>query len=137
MGLVIHCNLDWRRIPGILPQTAKETGVILMIVAAASPFSWILGVERAPQLITEAIKGATSSPWMVPLLNVVLLVNLVNGQLTPPVGVLLFLSRSISGIRLAVIAKEVIPFVVVLIAALALLTYVPWLSLVLPVMFKS
>lgn len=176
VGLFVYRNLAWRRIPGILVQTAKETGVILLIVAAAAPFSWILGVEQAPQLITEAIMGATTSPWVVLLLlnvvllvlgcfmetiaimiilvpilipvlqsfgidlthfGIVLLVNLVIGQLTPPVGVLLFVSSSISGIRLAVIVREAIPFVVVLIAALLLLTYVPWLSLALPAMFKA
>jgi tripartite ATP-independent transporter DctM subunit len=171
VGLFFYRTLHWRQVPQILLSTAKETAVILLIVAAAAPFSWILGIEQAPQLITEAIKSATSSPWMVLLLlnvvllvlgcfmetiaimiilvpillpvlqgygidlthfGIVLLVNLVIGQITPPVGVLLFVSSSVSGIRLGAIVKEVMPYVAVLIAVLMILTFVPGLSLWLP-----
>ena len=171
VGLFFYRTLHWRQVPQILLSTAKETAVILLIVAAAAPFSWILGIEQAPQLITEAIKSATSSPWMVLLLlnlvllvlgcfmetiaimiilvpillpvlqgygidlthfGIVLLVNLVIGQITPPVGVLLFVSSSVSGVRLGAIVREVMPYVFVLIAVLMLLTYVPGLSLWLP-----
>ena len=171
VGVFFYRTLHWRQVPQILLSTAKETAVILLIVAAAAPFSWILGIEQAPQLITEAIKSATSSPWMVLLLlnvvllvlgcfmetiaimiilvpillpvlqgygidlthfGIVLLVNLVIGQITPPVGVLLFVSSSVSGVRLGSIVREVMPYVFVLIAVLMLLTYVPGLSLWLP-----
>ena len=171
VGLFFYRTLHWKQVPQILLSTAKETAVILLIVAAAAPFSWILGIEQAPQLITEAIKSATSSPWMVLLLlnlvllvlgcfmetiaimiilvpillpvlqgygidlthfGIVLLVNLVIGQVTPPVGVLLFVSSSVSGVRLGSIVREVMPYVVVLIAVLMILTYVPALSLWLP-----
>jgi TRAP-type C4-dicarboxylate transport system permease large subunit len=81
-------------------------------------------------------------PIAIPVLNlyhidlthfgIVLLINLTIGQLTPPVGVLLFVSSSITKVRFGVIVREVLPFVIVLVAALMVLTYVPWVSLWLP-----
>jgi tripartite ATP-independent transporter DctM subunit len=176
VGMFLYRSLKWSQIPEILLKTAMETAVILLIVAAAAPFSWILGVEQAPQLIAEAIKSATSSPWMVLLLlnvvllvlgcfmetiaimiimvpillpvlqsfgidlthfGIVLLVNLVIGQLTPTVGVLLFVSSSVSGTKLRLLVVEVMPYLAALIAVLLLLTYVPQLSLWLPAALKS
>ena len=68
--------------------------------------------------------------------GIVLLVNLVIGQITPPVGVLLFVSGSISKTPLGPLVKEVWPYVVVLIGVLMLLTYGPALSLWLPAALK-
>ena len=61
--------------PGHSAATAQETAVILLIAAAASPFSWILGIEQAPQHIPSSSRSAATSPWTILLLlNVVLLV---------------------------------------------------------------
>jgi C4-dicarboxylate transporter DctM subunit len=86
-------------------------------------------------------------PILIPLLTdlqinllhfgIVLLVNLVIGQITPPVGVLMFVASSVSKTHLGLIVKEIGPFVYALIAALALLTYVPSLSLWLPEVLKN
>jgi C4-dicarboxylate transporter, DctM subunit len=145
--------------------------VILMIAGAASPFSWILGIEQAPQLVVSAIRSITTEPWavllilnvalliagmfmetiaimiilvpiLIPLLQslqidlvhfgIVLLVNLVLGQLTPPVGVLLFVSMTIAKVSMTKLLHEIWPFLLGLTAALILITYVPGLSLWLP-----
>jgi tripartite ATP-independent transporter DctM subunit len=175
VGLFIYRTLRWSHLPKVLLSTAKETAVILLIVAAAAPFSWILGIEQAPQLISEALKGATDSPWvilmllnvvllilgcfmetiaimiilvpiLIPVLNqyqidlthfgIILLVNLTIGQLTPPVGVLLFVASSVSKVRLGLLVREVLPYVAVLILALMVITNVPALSLWLPQALK-
>jgi len=175
VGLFIYRTLRWSHLPKVLLSTAKETAVILLIVAAAAPFSWILGIEQAPQLISEALKGATDSPWvilmllnmvllilgcfmetiaimiilvpiLIPVLNqyqidlthfgIILLVNLTIGQLTPPVGVLLFVASSVSKVRLGLLVREVVPYVAVLILTLLVITNVPALSLWLPQALK-
>jgi C4-dicarboxylate transporter DctM subunit len=81
-------------------------------------------------------------PILIPLLQsmqidlvhfgIVLLVNLVLGQLTPPVGVLLFVSMTIAKVSMAKLLREIWPFLLGLLAALLLITYVPHLSLWLP-----
>ena len=52
-------------------------------------------------------------------------VNLVIGQITPPVGILLFVAGSISKTPLGSVVREVWPYVAVLIGVLFVLTYVP------------
>lgn len=81
-------------------------------------------------------------PILIPLLTqlhidlvhfgIVLLVNLVIGQITPPVGVLMFVASSVSRTHLGEIIKEITPFILALIVALGLLTYLPALSTWLP-----
>jgi len=175
VGLFIYRTLRWSQLPKILLSTAKETAVILLIVAAASPFSWILGIEQAPQLISQALTAATDSPWvillllnvallvlgcfmetlaimiilvpiLIPVLNqfnidlthfgIILLVNLTIGQLTPPVGVLLFVASSVGKVKLSLLMREALPYVAVLIAALMVITNVPSLALWLPQALK-
>jgi C4-dicarboxylate transporter DctM subunit len=81
-------------------------------------------------------------PILLPLLTsleidlvhfgIILLVNLTFGQLTPPVGVLLFVVMAMTGVKLMELMKELWPFLVALLIALAIITYVPALSLWLP-----
>jgi C4-dicarboxylate transporter DctM subunit len=59
-------------------------------------------------------------------------VNLVIGQLTPPVGVLLFVVMTIAKVPLAKVMRETWPFLGALVIALVLITYLPSLSLALP-----
>jgi C4-dicarboxylate transporter DctM subunit len=171
VGVFVYRTLKWSRLPHILATTARETAVILMIAGAASPFSWILGIEQAPQLVVSTVQSITSEPWavllilniallfagmvmetiaimiilvpiLIPLLQsmqidlvhfgIVLLVNLVLGQLTPPVGVLLFVSMTIAKVSMAKLLSEIWPFLLGLLAALLLITYIPHLSLWLP-----
>jgi len=55
--------------------------------------------------------------------------NLLIGQLTPPLGVLMFVSCSIARLRMGVFLVEVWPFLLALAAALMVITFVPGLSL--------
>jgi C4-dicarboxylate transporter DctM subunit len=67
--------------------------------------------------------------------GIVCVVNIMLGLITPPYGLLLFVMTTISGQPLGRIVREVMPFLLVLIAALALITLVPGLSLWLPRLF--
>ena len=64
--------------------------------------------------------------------GVVAVVNCMIGLITPPYGVLLFVINAVSRIPLGEIIKEVIPFLLVLIAALFLMVSFPDLVLWLP-----
>ncbi len=171
VGFFIYRSLKVTDLPRVLVQTARETAVILFIVAAATPFSWILGIEQAPQKVVEVVSAISTTPWVVllilniallfagmfmetiaimiilvpillPLLmslqidlvhfGIILLVNLTFGQLTPPVGVLLFVVMAMTGVRLTALVKHLWPFLIALLLALLVITYVPGLSLWLP-----
>jgi TRAP-type C4-dicarboxylate transport system permease large subunit len=59
-------------------------------------------------------------------------VNLTIGLATPPMGLILFVASSISRERIEVIAYEMLPFYVVHLAIIFLITFVPAVPLTLP-----
>jgi len=63
-------------------------------------------------------------------LGIIFLANLHIGASTPPVGINLFISSMRFEKPLMRIVQSVLPFILILLIALALITYVPWLSLV-------
>ena len=64
--------------------------------------------------------------------GIIIVVNLAIGMVTPPLGVCLFVGCGISGITLESISKAVWPFILSMIVAVLLLTYIPWISIILP-----
>ena len=65
-------------------------------------------------------------------LGVVMTVNLAIGQVTPPVGVNLYVACGVSKIDLMEISKAVIPFILASLVVLILITYIPDIILFLP-----
>ena len=61
--------------------------------------------------------------------GVVMAVNLAIGLCTPPYGCNLFVGAAVAKIKLDSMFKLIIPFFLAAIFALAIITYVPWLSL--------
>jgi TRAP-type C4-dicarboxylate transport system permease large subunit len=61
-----------------------------------------------------------------------MVVNLLIGALTPPFGILLFITMDIAKVSFAEICRAVLPFYVPLAATLALVTYWPQMVLFLP-----
>lgn len=64
--------------------------------------------------------------------GVTAIVNMMIGLVTPPMGELVFLIAGVSGVSVSAITKELWPFLIVLIALLFVLVYVPELTLWLP-----
>ena len=61
-------------------------------------------------------------------LGIVFVVNMEIGMITPPVGLNLFVTSAITGMSIMSVVRAVLPWLVVLLAFLALITYVPWIS---------
>jgi C4-dicarboxylate transporter, DctM subunit len=58
--------------------------------------------------------------------------NIMLGLVTPPYGLLLFMMAKIANVSLAGLVREVMPYLAVMIAALAVITLVPDAVLYLP-----
>lgn len=70
--------------------------------------------------------------------GILMILNLMIGLLTPPVGMILYVLSSISKVSFEKIAKAVLPFIAVLFIVLMLVTYVPSLVTFLPdLLFKQ
>ncbi len=65
-------------------------------------------------------------------LGAIIVINLVIGFLTPPFGINLFVGAAISGLRVEAIAKAIWPMLLVEIAVLLVVTYVPAVTLAIP-----
>lgn len=63
--------------------------------------------------------------------GVIMAVNLAIGLCTPPYGCNLFVGAAVAKIKLESMFKDIIPYFIASLVALALITYVPWLSLAL------
>ena len=94
-------------------------------------------------MFMEALATMTITiPFLIPLmsafnfdpvhLGVVLILNLMIGLSTPPVGTSLFICAKVSDITIEDMYKAILPFLVPLIAVLFLITYVPGLVTWLP-----
>ena len=64
--------------------------------------------------------------------GVIVVVNIMIGLCSPPYGLLLLMMAKITGVPLKDIVKEIMPFHASMAITLVLITYVPWLTLVLP-----
>jgi tripartite ATP-independent transporter DctM subunit len=64
--------------------------------------------------------------------GVVMVLNLMLGLITPPVGMVMFLMMSMARCSMWEFTKEILPFFVALLAVLLLITYVPSIVLWLP-----
>lgn len=75
VGAFIYRDLKLKDIVKILNDSAAGTAVIMLIMATAGGFSWILTSERIPQLIATTLLGLTSNKYVLLFLfNIVLLI---------------------------------------------------------------
>src|SRR5437763_4318935 len=80
------------------------------------------------------------SPLLVPMVKavgintvhfgIVVTVNLAIGLFHPPFGINIFVAQSVLGLKLETIYRGIIPFVIIYLIALGLITYIPEISLI-------
>ncbi|WP_343185861.1 TRAP transporter large permease [Anoxynatronum sibiricum] len=171
VGLFIYRDLKPKAVPSLLVESSVSSAVVMLIVAAASLFAWIITTQGIARDLADVLLSITSNkygilmiiniilliagcfidavsayyilmPIFLPILNivgidllhfgVVMTVNLAIGQITPPVGVNLYVACGIADIGINRISKSIVPFLVASLVALLLVTYLPILSLGLP-----
>ena len=108
-----------------------------------SPAYFLLGVNAALFVIGMFIETSAAIIVLAPILapvamhfgidpvhfGLIMVVNLALGMITPPFGVNLFAACTVASISLDRMIKDLIPFVLVVLACLMVVTYVPGLSL--------
>jgi C4-dicarboxylate transporter DctM subunit len=168
VGRYVYRAMSWDDVLQSAVRSSMLTAQILVIVAAAALFSWILTVSGVPTTLIAALRSLELPPWaflaavnvfllivgcvldptsailvltplFIPLVTalgidpihfgVVMTVNIAIGMFTPPFGLNVFVAQTVLGIPLEMIYRGVLPFAVVQIAALLIITYWPALSL--------
>jgi tripartite ATP-independent transporter DctM subunit len=174
LGLFVYRSLSWREFVRVSLETMETTSIILLIVAGASIFGYlitttkitdqladfVLSITRNPLLILflvnvflliigcfmETIASITILvPVLLPLMEkigvdpvhfgVVMVLNLMIGLLTPPVGMVLYILARVANISFERTTRACAPFLVPLLITLAICTYWPQMVLFLPNLF--
>ncbi|MBY5974351.1 TRAP transporter large permease [Ferrimonas balearica] len=99
--------------------------LLLVIGAFLDPTSAILVL--APLLVPIATSLGVDPVHF----GIVMSVNLAIGMFTPPFGLNIFVAQQVTGLPAHTLYRGVLPFVVILVLALLIITYVPALSLTL------
>ena len=171
VSMVIYRELSFKGLIECIKKSAISTVQIMILMAGACVFAWILTSEGITVAIADAILGVSSNktvillmmniilliagmfldgasivtilgPLFFPIamqagidpvhLGIVMVVNCAIGMFTPPFGLNLFVASSITEQPVMKVAKGAIPFIILSIIALILITYIPEISLWLP-----
>ena len=72
---LFYRELTWAKLISAALETLRASSAILLIVAVAALFGWVLSVEQVPQAMTKVMLSISTEPWVLLLLvNVLLLV---------------------------------------------------------------
>lgn len=118
----------------IVAFVAEQQVSAVMLLMVINVFLLIVGCFIDP---SSAVLVLT--PLLVPIVKhagidlvhfgIIVTVNLSIGMFTPPFGLNLFVSQSLFQVPVGRIVRGVLPFLALQLAALLVITYVPWLSL--------
>lgn len=104
--------------------------VILLIVGT------FMDMTPAVLIFTPIFLPVVVQLGMSPLhFGIILVLNLCIGLCTPPVGSVLFVGCGIGNTKIAAMSRALIPFYLAMVVVLILVTYIPWISLVIPKLF--
>lgn len=171
VSMCIYKEMSFAQLVECIYKSALSTVQIMVLMAGACVFSWILTSEGITVAIANTILGISSSkvvilllmnailliagmfldgasivtimgPLFFPIatqagvdpvhLGIVMVVNCAIGMFTPPFGLNLFVASNITSQPVMKVAKGAVPFIVLSIIALIIITYIPEVSLWLP-----
>lgn len=171
LGLFVYRSLTWRHILRVSMDTIETSAAILMIVASATIFAWILIDQQVAVILGDALLGFSQNktviliiimmvvlllgcfmetiaaitilvPVLLPIaekvgidpvhLGIIVILNLMLGLLTPPVGMVLYVLSKVSGVKFEKCVTATAPFIVPLLVVLAMITFFPDIAMWLP-----
>ena len=175
IAMIIYREISIVQFVKVLRETMHETAIILIIIAAAALYGWLLVFTQIPQELIALVKDFNFGPVMfllminllllivglfmetnaaitifTPMLlppamalgvdpvhfGIIMVLNLMIGLLTPPVGMVLFAVAKVADVPMNKVVLALGPFYVPLFLALLLVTYIPQISLFLPNLMK-
>lgn len=164
----IYREMSWADLWRSAMNSARIIAQILIIVSAASAYSWLITTSGLPTKLVQAINSLHADKWalllvinamlllvgtileppaailiLTPLLaplvvqagvdpihfGIIVTVNLSIGMFLPPFGLNLFGTHALFDIPLPKLYRGVLPFLMIYLVALALITYVPEITL--------
>jgi len=170
-SIFIYKELSFNDLLGVVKKSVKDSAQIMIIIACAALFGWMLSVTRIPHMIADFaasvspnvyvflllvnlfllftgtfLEGIAALVLLIPIFQPMLVIfgidpvhfgtimvlNLMLGLLTPPVGLAMYVTGEISNVPIEKVFRESFPFLIVGLIVLVLVTYFPQISLFLP-----
>jgi C4-dicarboxylate transporter DctM subunit len=94
-------------------QFMEPSGLIVIVAPLVFPIAISLGIDPIH-------------------LGIIMVVNMEIGMITPPVGLNLFVTSGVAGMPMMRVVRAALPWLGIMFVFLILVTYIPWLSTVLP-----
>ncbi len=135
--------LTTERIPHMIAEAITSWGLSPWAFLLVVNILLILGGDFMEPSAVLLIMAPILLPIAVKLgidpihLGIIMVVNMEIGMVTPPVGLNLFVTAGITGHNLVWVLKAALPWMMILLVFLAMVTYIPEISLALPDFFDS
>jgi len=169
--MLVYRDYRWRDLHLLVHRTVKTVAMVMMLIAFASSFGYIMALMQLPAKVTAFFLTISENKYVILLLinlmllflgtlmdmaplilicapilypvmlqfgidpvhfGMIMLVNLGIGLITPPVGSVLFVGCAVGRVTIEQVTRTIWPFYVAMLIVLALVTYVPAISLWLP-----
>lgn len=174
LGLFVYREITFRDLWDIIVHVAREITPLMLIVASAALFGYLIIRLGIPRELAALILSTTENPVLILLLivlimlligffmetvsaiiiftplflplaksagidllhlGVVMVITLMVGVITPPVGIVLFIMQRVSGLSIERVFAAVMPFFIPLLISVMLLVFFPGLTTWLPTAF--
>jgi len=171
LAYFLYKQITIKDLPSIFIKSCLIGGSSLLLYANASLFSYIVSIEKIPDIIMGMILSVTADkiiillfidfililigtlidttpaiiifmPILLPISNtlglnpihfaLIMSLGLSIGLATPPVGMCLFVSSNIAGIKIGETVHALIPYILAMFIVLLLVTFVPIVSMYIP-----
>ncbi len=116
----------------VLAFASSPIGVLLIINLMLLLVGMVMDTIPSIMIFTPILLPVAKQMHIDPIhFGVIMVVNLAVGFVTPPMGINLFVASSITKLPVVAIAKKALPLIGAFMIALALITFIPGISLVL------
>jgi C4-dicarboxylate transporter, DctM subunit len=168
VGGLVYRQFTRESLLQVFRDTALATAVVMLIIAAAALFSFLLTRTGLPVMAADWVQETFTTRWsfllavnlflfvvgmfietaaailvLAPILapiaiafgvdpvhfGLIMVINLALGMITPPVGVNLFAACSVARLPLERLVPALVPFFLVIVGCVLIVTYVPVISL--------
>ncbi len=120
----------------LIALTNSKIIILLIINLLLLIVGTFMDMTPAVLIFTPIFLPVVTQLGITPLhFGIMMVLNLCIGLCTPPVGSVLFVGCGIAKTSIAGITKSLLPFYAVMVLVLMLVTYIPWITLVLPHLF--
>lgn len=68
LGVFIYREMTWKSLMGIMKNSIKSIGMVMLLIATGTVFAWMIGTEKVAERSADLLFSMTSNPWLILLL---------------------------------------------------------------------